>query len=251
MSYYLPLSGQTGSTCTASVTKGAIDHHWLYRCVITDAKGNTVTTNSAYITAPLALYDQSNHRYTTTGAKVSFFVTPMGGKAPYSYQWQYINDVLADYVNVDSNFSSASGYNTNTLSLTASIYDFGLHNRFRCEITDAKGEIIYSEPVGVYEYMAISIPNWVAVPFNGTIEFESKITGGVGPYKYEWQFKEPHETDYKKIPEGFFEGVNTGTLKFVMTSSLWSMKYDYRLKVTDSKGRSEFSNVAHAYHLEM
>ena len=250
MSYYLALSGGTGSTYTKTITKGDVEDHWLYRCVITDAAGNKVTTDPVAITAPLALYGQSSHRYTTAGTKVSFFVTPMGGKQPYSYQWQFINDNHEEFVDITADHSWGKNPTTNTLTITASQTDFDLHYRYRCRITDANGEEIYSEPVAVYNYMAVSIPIWVATPFGGTIEFEGKVVGGVGPYTYEWQYKETEATDYQKIPEGTFSGVNTNKLKFELTPALWAKSYDFRLKVTDSNGRSEFSNVAHAYHLE-
>ena len=132
-------------------------------CVITDAKGNSVVTKPVgfadgyvgpYITEdPRStlyypkLYDEVNE--TTTS---EFSVEVIGDVLPYTYQWQYRPDGQSEFIDFTGAESSwAWDYNTENLTvLTFPDTPFAIPGYYRspfyrCKITDAAGNYMYSQ----------------------------------------------------------------------------------------------------------
>ena len=132
-------------------------------CVITDANGNSVVTKPVgfadgyvgpYITEdPRStlyypkLYDEVNE--TTTS---EFSVEVIGGVLPYTYQWQYRPDGQSEFIDFTGAESSwAWDYNTENLTvLTFPDTPFAIPGYYRspfyrCKITDAAGNYMYSQ----------------------------------------------------------------------------------------------------------
>ena len=84
------------------------------------------------VTAGPTITAQPQNVTAVNGTKVSFKVTATG-TGTLSYQWQYSTNGTTWYN------TSLTGYNTNTLTITASSTVNGRY--YRCVVTDSKGSV--------------------------------------------------------------------------------------------------------------
>ena len=80
--------------------------------------------------------------------RVSFSVAVEGGKAPYTYEWQYRRDGL-DWTPIVGDW--ADGMGTATISFGIDDSEFTYHYQYRCVITDAGGNVVYSDVAWVVQ----------------------------------------------------------------------------------------------------
>lgn len=139
-------SGLTGSK-TAILTVGATAarNGYRFRCVITDAKGNTVTTAPAVLTVASASSGKVTLSHITAGQSAVAGTTvrytvlaKTTTNTELSYQWQVSTDGGKTFKN-----SSLSGNKTTTLKVDATAARNNY--QFRCVVTDAKGNKITSD----------------------------------------------------------------------------------------------------------
>ena len=114
-----------------SVTATESRNGYLYRCVITDANGKTVTSSAAKLTIKITIITQPKNVTAAAGNKAKFTVEATG--AGLTYQWQYQTAPGAEWKN-----STASGAKTAAVSVTATASRNGY--LYRCVITDANGK---------------------------------------------------------------------------------------------------------------
>ncbi|MBR5543482.1 MAG: hypothetical protein IKU65_05250, partial [Oscillospiraceae bacterium] len=82
------------------------------------------------------------------GEKVQFKVVAEGGKAPYTYQWEftYPSDVLdGGYLKVYKDYEWAEGETTDTLTVLVDGTKMNSDCKFRCTVTDATGRKLTSK----------------------------------------------------------------------------------------------------------
>ena len=82
------------------------------------------------------------------GEKVQFKVVAEGGKAPYSYQWEftYPSEILdGGYLNVYKDYEWAEGENTDTLTVLVDDNKMNSDCKFRCTVKDATGRKLTSK----------------------------------------------------------------------------------------------------------
>ncbi|MCQ2431839.1 MAG: SprB repeat-containing protein, partial [Clostridia bacterium] len=202
-----------------------------YRCVITDAAGATVVSNAAALTeksaAQLVITGQPKNVSTSAGENVSFSVTVSGGKAPYSYQWQYMCDGVSSWSNMSGDV------NANILRLKADKDTLGKHYKFRCVITDAAGKKIESQSAALNQLLGISVqPYCPPVAAGEKATFSVVATGGKTPYSYQWQFMCDGVDSWTNL----VGDVNSSTLSFTADQSTLNSHYKYRCIVTDATG---------------
>ena len=131
-------SGQTGAkTATLSVKTTAGLHGWQFRCVVTDGNGRKSATRAATLKVLPKITTQPGMVSATAGEVAKFTVAAIG-KAPLSYQWQSRKDSSSSWSN-----SGQTGSKTETLSVATRLALNGWH--FRCVVTDANGQKVYSE----------------------------------------------------------------------------------------------------------
>ena len=121
----------------------------LFRCVITDENGNSVTSEPVSARLILKISEQPENSNCSIGQTAKFTVNPIGGSGSYSYQWQCgsLNGERFEYNNI-STYSWASGGNTATLSVLVSNYR--LYETYRCIITDMEtGETVISDEASI------------------------------------------------------------------------------------------------------
>lgn len=132
----------TAATPTLEVSATAARNGFLYRCVITDANGDTITSDAAeliYAPPTLAIIAQPLDTTAVSGNTVYFRVGATG--SGLSYQWQYSTDSGTTWRELlISNWPSAA---TPTLEFEATTSRSG--NLYRCVITDANSNTVTSD----------------------------------------------------------------------------------------------------------
>lgn len=124
-------------TATLSVPASIGRHGYEYRCKITDSAGNVIYTEAVSLYV-LGIKTQPVNKTVKVGATAKFTVAAVGKGV--KYQWQY-------RATSDGKWSSAKadGNKTRSMSVPASAGRNGY--QYRCKITDAAGNVIYSNIV--------------------------------------------------------------------------------------------------------
>lgn len=227
-------------TATLSFTAPANYDGRLYRCIITDANGNTVTSNAAKLsfsstTGTVKITSQPTDVKTGVGKIVSFKVVAEG--VGLKYQWQTSSSNGAKWGN-----TSLSGNNTALLSFSApATYDGRL---YRCVITDAKGNTVVSEAakLSIGEATGDSIiinaqPRDVSVAAGSTTSFIVEATGE--GLTYQWQVS---SSNGERWGNTSLAGAKTNILQLVAPSNYNGRLY--RCVITDKNGNTVITDAA-------
>lgn len=140
--------GAATSTLKIQVEKADFVSHCEYRCEVKNGSYGVVS-NSAKI-LPRSMYITANPENVAGkhGEKVQFKVVAEGGKAPYSYQWEftYPSEILdGGYLNVYKDYEWAEGENTDTLTVLVDDNKMNSDCKFRCTVKDATGRKLTSK----------------------------------------------------------------------------------------------------------
>jgi hypothetical protein len=222
-----------------------------YRCVITDADGNTVISNAAWVVEnSLRITAQPNHAYVNEFDTATYRVTVTGGVAPYTYKWQQVQgssvvDITGKY---GDGIEKYTGWNTAALTVKTTSYDYAYSRKYRCVITDSCGNSVTSEVGCVYNPLHfIAQPADVETYLNSKAGYSVDVAGGCGPYSYTWQCYA--NTGWIDITEDMIlepEGLGTEKISLRITNEgLFGMQI--RCVVTDANGKTAISNTAHIY----
>ena len=129
------LSGYNTATLSVPVTQAR--NGYKFRCIVTDSRNNSVTSNAVTlkVTAPasLAITTQPKNYKGPVGSTATFKVVATG--TGLTYQWQTYKN--GKWVN-----SSLNGAKTNVLSVPVTRARNGY--KFRCVVTDASGKKVTS-----------------------------------------------------------------------------------------------------------
>ena len=212
------------------------------RCVVKDAKGNTVTSDVATITvqettAPLSIKTQPKDVTVETGKKGILTVEAAGGKAPYTYTWQMPSG--SKWVDV-SNSSMFSGQGTNTFTV---LLDIAGSVRARCVIKDANGKTVTSNEatVTITEPLKIKTqPKDVTVDVGKQATLTVAASGGTTPYTYNWRVNADGRIWLDIQNSSGYAGQGTNTLTY--TPNL-AGTYTIHCVVKDANGNSVTSNT--------
>ena len=226
------LTGCTGSAqkVTASTARDGAQ----YRCVVTDAYGNTVTSNAATMDAYTALAITSHPEDVTIaiGNTATFNVTATGEEL--TYQWQYSADSGNTWAN-----SALTGNTTATFSVTANAGRDGY--QYRCVVTDKYSNTVTSNAVTLDTYTALAItkqPADVTTTATGSASFSVTATGE--GLTYQWQYSADSGSTWASA-QG--TGNTTATMTFDPAQSFRN-GYQYRCVITDAYGNTVTSNTA-------
>lgn len=158
-------------------------------CVITDAYGNTATTDIVNVTTslPLKILTQPKNYRTPVGETVSVTLKAQG--EALRYQW-YKKD--SGEKSFQKTSATSAKYNWKAAKNTSG-------RQVYCIITDSYGNKVKSKVVTLTSYTPLKItkqPTHVGVQA-GTIAKTTVSVTGDG-LKYQWYFKNPKETKFKK-----------------------------------------------------
>lgn len=132
-------SSTSGSkTNTLKVAAETHRNGYKYRCVITDANGDTVTTDEVTLTvAPIVITKQPTNRVRFAGDVVYYTVEAAGNGL--TYQWEFKNATAGAQW-------GASGMTGNrTPSMTVEVTKARNGYQYRCKITDASGNVLVTD----------------------------------------------------------------------------------------------------------
>ena len=211
----------------------------LFRCIVTDKNGNTVTSNAAKVSlgssqTELKIVKQPEDVRTQAGNTVTFKVEAQG--TGLTYQWQTSSSNGAKWGN-----TSLAGNKTATLSFAAPAnYDGRL---YRCIITDANGKTVTSNAAKLSiekSQATLKItgqPQDVKAEVGSTTSVSVKAEGE--GLKYQWQTSSSNGAKWGNTS---LSGNNTALLSFSAPAT-----YDgrlYRCVITDAKGNTVVSEAA-------
>ncbi|MBO4476711.1 MAG: leucine-rich repeat domain-containing protein [Lachnospiraceae bacterium] len=224
-------SGQTGAkTLKLEVNTTAGLHGWQFRCVITDAKGNTVNSNPATLKLVPKITTQPKDAFANPGTKATFTVAATG-KANLSYQWQSRKDSSSEWSN-----SGQTGAKTAKLQVNATA---GLNGwQFRCVVTDGNGQKSASQAATLKTKLTITYqPKSISVAAGQVARFTT-LAVGTGR-KYQWQSRKDANSAWTNSGQ---TGAKAATLEVNTTAGLHN--WQFRCIVTDDQGSTVISNTA-------
>ncbi len=166
-----------------------------------------------------------------SGASAKFTVAATGDGL--TYQWQSSSDGKAW-----KNCSSSSATSP-TFKFTSKTSHNG--NYYRCSVTDAYGNTVYTDAVRLYVLGITTQPTTQTVKAGATIKFTVKATGT--GLKYQWQ----SSADGKTWKNCSSSSATKATFSFTGKTS-HNGNY-YRCKVTDSAGNVVYTSSVRAYVL--
>ena len=139
-------SSKTESTLTVKANEKSYDQK--FRCEISDASGNKVTTNAAWMNVGFSIMRQPQTMSGRIGEKVSFWVRADNGPLPYEFKWQVREKGSDQWKDVESVRADVENDNCGTLTITVKSSDEG--SVFRCIVTDSLGDEVVSQEATLY-----------------------------------------------------------------------------------------------------
>lgn len=231
---------------TGTYLTKASEKSWKFRCVVTDADGNSVTSNSAAFfvkTEELRITMQPMSVEAAPRDIAEFRIRAVGGKPPYRYQWEVSDDTMG-WTWIDTLQDTSMYYDDakGLLQVEISGYEWRDHVRYRCVVFDADGGSIQTQAVEISEKvmsLSVSTQQSVVQATNGEqVSFQITASGGKAPYQYEWtRASIPENGGYLrffKIDDEDHAGQKTNELSIRVGSE----PYYYRCVVTDAEGTS-------------
>jgi|GEM_PF-6506966 len=184
--------------------------------------------------ATLAITGQPVNYTGDIGETASFTVTVTATNP--SYQWQYMTTTSTTWKD-----STAAAAKTKTMTVGITAARDG--QKYRCIITDANGNKVYSNAVKI----VVAWTKFTTQPVNytGTVGKNASFTVKTNKTSvtYQWQYKSTASDATWK--DSTLTGYNTAS--FTPGITVGRHGYKYRCKVTDSEGHENFSDAATLY----
>jgi len=206
-----------------------------FRCIVTDANGNSVTSNIADATAQAAGLKITKQPDDILNGKPDteyyFTVAVSGGKVPYTYQWEWGTD--GNWEKPNAGYPSAK---TNKFSLATNYAAKEQHIDVRCVITDADGKSVTSNAATLIvpvSNIVIDMPTSLEAKANETVTLTvASVTGGKAPYTYKWSFDVGGDYDFDSIPGA----TNSKTVSAKFSEADLKSGVRIQLEITDAAG---------------
>ncbi len=173
-----------------------------------------------------------------------------GGMAPYTYTWQVFIDGKAYNLEDVANAEDwSNGYDQSVLNLQLTEKLFANGMSFRCMVTDAAGNVAYSEACvpTVYELVIGKHPESVYANYGDEVEFSVKAYGARdSALTYQWRYIYDGAKTFKDIlpTDTWASGCNTDTLTIQVEKTEFVSHVYYHCVVTDGEGNTAISAAA-------
>jgi Immunoglobulin I-set domain. len=222
----------SAKTANLSIAASAGHNGFKFRCVVTDANGNSTTSSEATlnIAGMLTITKHPASVSVAAGSKASFSVTAKGS-GTLSYQWEAYNPNTKKWTN-----SVAASAKTAILSITTVAGHNGF--KFRCVVTDGTGKSITSNEATLTVTQPLTItsqPTAKTVAVGETAKFSVTVTGK-GTLTYQWQAYNPYT---KKWVDSGAASAKTATLGIKAQAAHNGFKF--RCNITDAAGQTATS----------
>jgi PKD repeat protein len=133
----------------------------------------------------------------STEMPVYFYGSAMGGESPYSYSWDFD---ASDGIQEDSTEQNPVHMYDNE-DLTTHIYTATL------TVTDDEGTVVTdTATITIYPPFTVDIGGpYYGIPDEPVYFDRATVSGGVGPFTYEWTFGDGSQPSYEEAPEHTYE----------------------------------------------
>ena len=219
----LSTGGATTSTMTIKVDESR--NGKVYRCIITDANGEELATESVSITVKnpsIVINSQPSNYVGLAGSTAKFTVSAEG--SGLQYQWQ---------LKKGSSWANLSTGGATTSTMTIKVDDSKNGKVYRCLITSADGEELATESVSITVKQPSNaiVINTQPTDFEGTVGSTAKFTVAAqgNGLSYQWQLKKGKS--WSNLTSG---GATTSTMSIKVDTSKDGKTY--RCVITDSEG---------------
>jgi len=249
-----------------------------FRCIVSDAAGDQVTSNDvkvltagenytgsqtggtpsggAQTAGPLQIKTQPQNVTAAAGNAVTFKVEVAGGKAPYSYKWESRTAATA-WIRV---YDAAS--NTVTRYPTLDAMKSGL--RFRCTITDAAGATVVSNEATLTAlddglasgsgssdqagsaFAILDHPASVSCLPGQQVMLNVSAAGGPNPNSYIWECRTGASSVWSKFDGGKLKS----TVFMPPTRAQLDAGLQVRVRAFDANGTERVSKIAYIRPLD-
>ncbi|MCR5203566.1 MAG: hypothetical protein K6E47_00745 [Lachnospiraceae bacterium] len=217
------------TTAKISVAYASFRDGMSFRCVVTDASNNKVTSNVATLTynVPLAITAQPANITVNSGEIASFEVKATG--KGLKYLWQYKEAGKTEWTDWTTK-------KTASISVAYAAYRDGMS--FRCVVTDENGKKVTSNAATLTYNIPLAI---TAQPASTTVNggelanFEVKATGK--GLRYLWQYKAAGSSTWT-------DWTSKKTAKISVAYADYRDGMSFRCVVTDANGKKVTSNAA-------
>ncbi len=205
---------------------------WDRWCGTSDGEAN-IYANGPQITLvnPTAITKQPAKSYVAAGKTAKFSITATG--TGLTYQWQSSSNGTT-WKNCSSSSATSATFTFKTRTSHSSNY-------YRCVITNAVGEVTYTDAVKLYVLGVTSQPKTAKVTVGEKVKYTVKAIGD--GLKYQWQ----SSTDGKTWKNCSSASAKKATFTFTGKTS-HNGNY-YRCKITDSKGNVVYTDTVRLYVL--
>jgi len=226
-------SSDSGATTdTLSVVTNINHSVYEFRCIVTDANGQQVISDTATISFKPSIIEQPSDVSVEAGATAKFSVkTNMTGTV--TYQWQSRKNSTASWTN-----SGQSGAKTATLSVNAIA---GLNGwQFRCIAKDSSQNQSISDPatLTVSSLRITTQPANVSAEVGSTVRFSVGATGS-GNLTYQWQSRGSSTASWAN------SGMSTAKTANLSVNAIAGLSgWQFRCVVKDGKGQTVVSDAA-------
>lgn len=242
----------SGQVFVTAVSEEMIRTNYRVRCVVTDAKGDTIYSDAAYInknTAPnpagsIKITSQPQSVVVYAGQTASFSITATGTGA-LRYVWQTASAATPSLWT-----NQQDGY-TSTFSFVASSDVLSQGILVRCMVYDNSGNYVVSETAKASSSNTnpsslrfISQPLSQMASVGTTVTFTAEAAGGSGTITYQWQAAYVSGMTQIAAWSNVY-GANSSTLSVTANSisgGFGSMAY--RCIATDGSGATAYSDAA-------
>ena len=212
---------------------------YLYRCIVADGSGVTITSNPAKLTigaaAPTITAQPSDYTG-SLGSKATFTVTATG--EGLTYQWQWSRDNGKTWTNSSSTFA---GYRSASMQVPITEARDGY--LYRCIVTGASGAPTTSDAAKLT--IGAAGPAITAQPSDFTGALGTKATFAVAAtgsnLTYQWQWSRDNGKTWTNSSSSF-AGYRSASMQVPITEA--RNGYLYRCIVTDASGKIATSDAA-------
>lgn len=198
-----------------------------FRCIVSDAEGRKSYSKGAALHV-LVVTKSPSRASVRAGNTATFVVKARGGGLKYS--WQVKESSAHEWRE-----SISSGHNSSVLKVYGGRGRSGY--KFRCKVSDAAGNVVYSNPAVLYVSCILKNPSLQMVKTGTRAVFHVKASGY--KLKYSWQVRESSDADWR---DSISSGHRTSTLRIAARIAYHG--YRFRCKVTDGNGRVFYSKAA-------
>lgn len=235
------INSTSSSAKTATFRSVAKDswNHRLYRCLITDAAGNTLTSAEAMLVVfPLPKITSQPTDTTVAPGKYFTFSVSTEGEG-LTYQWQYSKNNGSSWVS-----STMSAAKTETYKTKANLEWDG--RLYRCKITDEYGNTVISDTATLHvkaaELVIVEQPSDTMAGAGEAFHFGISATGD--GLTYQWQYSSNQGNTWVSSTTS----AGKSSLYKSTAKSSWDNRW-YRCLVTDVYGNTVISDnaVLHIY----